>query len=76
MIHLNKNSSTPALKIKCQNTPLTINQITRNLNIFRKKKKRCYYIFPLLYIWPSLSRGHYLDDGLWKVKAEYIVKEK
>ena len=75
MIHLNRNSSIPALKIKFQKIHLTINQITSDLNIFCEENNDVIiFSFNLLYIWPLLSRGHYLDGGLWKVKAGYIVQ--
>ena len=37
---------------------LVIKNIRRTLNIFTRERKRCFISFPILYIWPLLSRGH------------------
>ena len=68
------------------NTPVynfKIKRIPSSLNIFNRKNKRCPIYLPIPYNRPSLSRGHqtitimnyccYCFNGLWKVKAKYIV---
>ena len=37
---------------------LVIKNISRTLNICTRKSKRCFVSFPILNIWPLLSRGH------------------
>ena len=58
-----------------------INKVTRSLNIFFcNKDKRCYYfsftIYSAFSFLRPLSELVASDDDIWKVKAEYIVKEK
>ena len=60
-----------------------IKRIPSSLNIFTWKNKRCYLYLPIKYNHPSPSRDHqkvkvinrccYYFDGLWKMKAKYIV---
>ena len=61
-----------------------IKRISNSLNLSTWKNKGFYVYLPIPYNWSSLSRGHqivtimnhccYCFDGLWKVKAKYVVQ--
>ena len=58
---------------------LVIKNTSRTLNIFTRKNKRCYVSFPMLYIWPLLSRGHqrawikWFATVIWPLESETLT---
>ena len=71
-----------ALKCASFNYNFTMKRIPSSLNICTRKRKRCHVYLLMPYNWPSNSNNnevtimnhyYYWFDGLWNVKAKYIV---